>query len=194
MFTPQSKKVIWPFGDVKTNTARFPKDELAAMTGPNSGDWAVITTEVVLDDGSIMKLMGIGHRRGPEVHTFVSSHGTTLPGNPQKHKDDDLDVLSGQILPRKCPQVLNESTKAQPKIDRGNKKRQFELAMEECFRTESFPFRLLTTVLGICIVDTYYLHNAINVSPFDNTLNWKEAVRRMTYALLHNTMDDFCLR
>ena len=39
----ESGKVIYPFGDVKTSTARFPAAEVRAACGPLSGDWATFT-------------------------------------------------------------------------------------------------------------------------------------------------------
>ena len=103
----ESNGTIFPFGDVKTNTSRFPKTELAEHCGPDSGDWAVMTTNIKLPDSTMLPAMGLAHKRGPEVHTFISTHGLTLPGNPQRHKDDEWDV-TGHTVPRKCPKVLNE--------------------------------------------------------------------------------------
>ena len=187
----ESDGTIYPFGDVKTNTARFDKEALASHCGAASGDWAVMTTQLKLPDNSKLDVMGVAHRRGPEVHTFISSHGTTLPGNPQKHKDDDLNCL-GKLIPRKCPQVLNEWTKLQPKIDIGNKRRQFLLAIERRYRTSSNPFRLFSTMLGIALVDTYELHMYHNVSMSHHgtvDLEFKDAIKQMAYAMLHNNLD-----
>ena len=50
--------------------------------------------------------MAVAHRRGPEVHTYLSPHGVTTQGAPQKHKDDFLDADTGHAVPRKCPAVL----------------------------------------------------------------------------------------
>ena len=131
-----SPQVIYPLGDVKTNTSRFATEELRAKCGPASGDWATFTTEVELEDGGHLDMMAVAHRRGPAVHTFLSTCGLTLPGMPQKHKDDDTEGDTGHTIARKCPQVLNDATLAQPKIDRGNRRRQYDLAMEKRFRTE----------------------------------------------------------
>lgn len=123
-----------------------------------------------------------------EVHTFLSTCGLTTVGLPQKHKDDDLDIDTMHVIARKCPKVLNDWTQAQPMIDRGNLYRQFELAMEKRFRTESFPFRLFTTVLGMSFVDTYMFHLYHNrVAKAD--LDFKTACNRMFYALMHNNLD-----
>lgn len=154
--------MIFPFGDVKTNTARFCKEELAQTVPEGSGEWATMVTDIQLPDDSVLKMFAVGHRRGPAVHTFISTCGETTLGKPQAHKDDDLDADTGYLIARKCPKILNDATTAQPKIDRANKKRQFELALERRFRTKSFPFRLFCTILGITLTDAYYLHNYLN--------------------------------
>ena len=174
-------------GDVKTNTARFPKDELTQLVGPESGDWGVMTTELDLEDGTKLPAYGIGHRRGGIVHTFLSTFGKTILGTPQKHKDDDLDADTGFIIARKCPEVLNDATLAQPKIDATNKKRQFLLAFERRFRTQSFPFRAFCSLhLGQSLVDTYYGHNYINKTA---SVEWNDAMRRAFYAMIFNKLD-----
>lgn len=183
----QSGKTIFPFGDVKTKTSRFPTDAVKRACGPHSGDWATMTTEVTLEDGTIMPAMAIAHRRGPEVHTFLSTHGLTIAGKPQAHKDDDLDVDTGYVVARKCPMVLNDATQAQPSIDMTNKKRQYVLALEKRFRTESFPFRLFCTILGTCVVNAFYGWNYLNP---ERKLDWDEAMRRAFFSMMHNTVDE----
>jgi hypothetical protein len=206
--------VIYALGDVKTNTSRFATDELRRACGANSGDWATFTTDVHLADDSHFNVMAVAHRRGPEVHTFLSTCGVTMAGKPQRHKDDDLDVDTGWVISRKCPAVLNDATLAQPKIDRGNRRRQHDLAMEKRFRTEvrracseracgasdavvsvarrlrlalqqAFPFRMFTTMLGVCFTDTYYLDQYFNKSE----LVFRQACERMAWATMYNNID-----
>ena len=184
----ESGKVIYPFGDVKTNTSRFPTVELRAQCGPESGDWATMTSSVHLADDTYLNVMAVAHRRGPEVHTYLSTHGLTTRGLPQRHKDDDVDADTGHLIARKSPLVLNDATTAQPKIDRGNRRRQFDLAMEKRFRAESFPFRLFITTLGICVTDTFYLDAYFNKGKEAN-VEWRDACRRMAWALMYNTAD-----
>lgn len=171
---------------MKTNTSRFCKEELAIAVGPESGEWATVTTDVLLEDSDTLKMFAVGHRRGPAVHTFISTCGETTLGKPQAHKDDDLDVDTMYVVARKCPKILNDATTAQPKIDRANKKRQFELAFERRFRTQSFPFRLFSSILGITICDAFYLHNYLNQTA---RLEWSDAVRRAFYAMINNNLD-----
>ena len=67
---------LYFYGDVKTHTARYPTEELISRVGPNSGDWAVMTTTVAGGHN----IFAVGHRRGGTVHTYLSSHGLTLTG------------------------------------------------------------------------------------------------------------------
>ena len=182
----ESGKVIYPFGDVKTNTSRFPTDELKAACGPESGDWATFTTKLHLADSSYLDVFALAHRRGSDVHTYLSTHGLTTRGAPQRHKDDDLEADTGHLIARKCPSVLNDATMAQPKIDRGNRRRQYDLAMEKRFRTEGFPFRLFTTILGMCVTDTFYLDRYFNKTNFE----WDSACKQMAWALMYNNLDE----
>eukprot|EP00966_Prymnesium_polylepis_P157993 3651839-Prymnesium_polylepis.1 len=49
---------LYFYGDVKTHTARFPTQALMNHVGPNSGEWAVMTTTVAGGH----KIFAIGHR------------------------------------------------------------------------------------------------------------------------------------
>ena len=172
---------LYPYGDVKTHTSRYPSKELIDLVGPDSGNWAVMST--VVAGGH--KIFAIGHRRGGTVHTYISSHGTSLTGTPQAHKDD-VDALGAQAKARPCPSILNTWTAQQPQIDKRNRERQHELAMEKRFVTANFPFRLFTTILGItfttanCFYDYFYCK-------FDGT--FVEFVSELCYDGLTNEID-----
>ena len=156
---------LFPYGDVKTHTSRIPIKELIDAVGPNSGDWAVFTTTVAGDH----KVYALGHRRGGTVHTYLSSHGQTLKGKPQTHKDD-VRGLGYLAVPRPCPLILNDWTALQPRIDMQNRWRQDLLAMEKRFVTQSFPFRLFTTILGMTFGNTFTAGNYfVGKNVFGNT-------------------------
>ena len=193
-------------GDVKTKTAGYPTDAIVQLL-PNatSGDWAVMTTDVTMPNGDVLKVFAWAHVRGPAVHTFIDTSGTTDLGDPQQHKDDELDVYTGTHVFRKIPkvrrplfpypcrrghmpspeQVGNDVTKAQPVIDRNNKRRQYQLRVERRWRTQAFPFRALTSMMATCFVDTYNAHCYHNKVDID----FDEACNIMFYALMHNEVD-----
>eukprot|EP00966_Prymnesium_polylepis_P224992 5203827-Prymnesium_polylepis.1 len=77
-----------------------------------------------------------------------------MQGRPQAHSEEiDEDGLRGPK--RKCPEVLNRRTKIQPIINKGNRWRQRILAIEMRFPTQSYPFRQLTTLVGVIFVNAY---------------------------------------
>ena len=110
---------LYPYGDVKTHTSRYPAKELIELVGPNSGDWSVMTTTVAGGH----KIYALAHRRGGTVHTYLFSHGQSLAGKPQAHKDD-VAALGQRAVPRPCPKALNDWTAQQPQIDKRNRERQ----------------------------------------------------------------------
>ena len=176
-------KGMWGYGDVKTHTSRVPIKELLEAVGPNSGDWAVFTT-VVAGGHTVY---AIGHRRGGTVHTYLSSHGQTLTGTPQSHKDD-IESLGHMAKPRPCPKILNDWTAMQPVIDKQNRWRQRELGMEKYFVTQNFSFRLLTTILGMTLGNA---HAAYNRFVETNGRTFVETVREIAYDGMHNDEDAF---
>ena len=174
-------KGIYAIGDVKTKTTRYPTKKIQELCGPNPGDWCVMSS--TLADG--FKIYAIGHRRGGEVHTFIASCGTTVAGTPQAHREDMS--AYGNMEPRKCPKVLNLWSQQQPKIDKNNRFRQDILAIEERFVTKSFPFRMLTTVLGITFANTFEWYNYfIDPTKYDDFIAF---MRDLTYDGMHNTYD-----
>lgn len=143
---------IFGFGDLKTISSRFPVEQLESHCGTDSGDWNVMKSTFGSGD---WLCYGVAHRRGGAIHTYLSTCGTTKRGKDQKHKDDTGEDGS-TAPPRKCPKILNDFTQAQPHVDKHNRWRQHILAIEERFRTESFAFRLFTTlIVGCAAVSTY---------------------------------------
>ena len=167
--------------DVKTNSSRFPLAYLRDNVGQESGDWLALTSTDV--NGN--KMYCLGHRRGGTVHYFVSSCGTTDRGKDQKHKEDLLTV-EGLMAPRKAPKIVNDITKAQPVVDSHNDLRQHVLAIEEAFRTDSFPMRFMTTLIGIEFIDTYRANQYYN----GDTRTLKPALNELFYNLMTNNYDE----
>ena len=67
-------------GDVKTATALFPKKELSRLLrNSEHGDCAVMRAQVPIDERRNLTLYAIGQKRGPTVHTFISTFGMFTP-------------------------------------------------------------------------------------------------------------------
>ena len=147
-------------GDVKTNTRRFCGDALEEATTAERGAWAVYTSEVTLTNGDSKPIFAISHRRGPAVHKFIATCGTSLSGHAHKatvlDDDDPAEVVVAHELERKCPRVLNDCTAAQPAIDRFNRYRQNLLAMEKRLLTNTFSMRFGTTMWGTVFCNAFF--------------------------------------
>ena len=130
-------------------------------------------------------MFALGHRRGGVVHYFISSHGLTVRGKDQAHKED-LETVEGIMAPRPCPKILNDVTLAQPKIDANNRYRQEILAIEESLRTDSFPFRFLTTLWGLEFVDAFRANKYFNHDP----RKFKLVMKELAFKMLTNTWDE----
>lgn len=110
-----------------------------------------------------------------------------MRGKDQRHADDVME--DGSLPPpRKCPRILNDWTQAQPHIDKNNRFRQFELAIEERFRTKSFPYRLFTTVIaGMSITNAYVAYNYHIGQEYDSFIEFASAV---AYDAMTNNYDE----
>lgn len=83
--------------------------------------WCVVAMQV--------PIYAVSHRRGPNVHKFIATCGTTLPGGAAKaYFADDEERANANLadyeITRKAPRVLNDYTLAQPCLDRHNRYRQ----------------------------------------------------------------------
>ena len=112
-------------GILKTASREFPKEYLSDSSKYNSkGNHVCLST--IMDNCS---LIAIGWR-DKTIKTFISTCGTTLPGQPhQKHrytKDGELTTSEVQ-----CPQMVSQYFSAACKIDVHNHLRQGLLAIEE---------------------------------------------------------------
>jgi hypothetical protein len=148
-------------GDVKTGTSRFPLKALKDATPQTNGAWAVYTSTLTIGGDKTIPIFSVSHRRGESIHGFISTCGTTLPGNAHlAYFEDDEERAMGEIseheVARDCPRVLNDFTLAQPTVDRHNRYRQHILAMEKRLVTNNFNFRFFTTLLGMVAVDAFF--------------------------------------
>ena len=118
--------------DVKTGTALYPRKELVRMCGKEHGAVVVMSAEV-----KGVKLYAIGQRRGPSVHTFLSTCGTFIPEIPARfHR-----LLSVEHAPWTTPSILNTVTRAQPMIDKFNRTVFDQLGAHDTFITRCFETR-----------------------------------------------------
>ena len=147
-------------GDVKTNTRRSCLEALDLATTEERGAWAVYTSELELKTEEKAPIFLVSHRRGPKVHKFISTFGTTLPGNTLKYEPaDDEDArrsVDAYQIERKCPRILNDATLAQPAIDRHNRYRQNILALEKRILTDRFNLRFASSLFGMVYCNAFF--------------------------------------
>eukprot|EP00966_Prymnesium_polylepis_P264435 6109254-Prymnesium_polylepis.1 len=108
-----------------------------------------------------------------------------MPGKPQAHAEENIDAGTPAV-PRKCPSILNWYLRGQPVVDSANRGRQEILAIEEAFRTDSFPFRFFISLLGVVFINTHrasmYFHN--------DQRDTKAYCQALFYSLMTNTIDE----
>ena len=141
---------------VKQNTNYFPKRVLHALLRarhPNraAGHWVVMQT--VIGGVPLFVMAYAWSNRG--VSYIVSSCGTTIPHEQvyTSRFEDDYGNVTEKELPR--PTVAHVLYEFLPLIDEHNKSRQNVLALERQWLTKNCWFRLLTTFIGMSLVDLH---------------------------------------
>ena len=142
---------------VKNNTSFFPKDALLAVLLARhgkypAGHWVTFTTEI-----AGVKLYAMAYAWSQKGVSFIlSTCGSTEPSDTPYFAwyQDDFGGATFKPLPR--PRMAEFILNFLPVIDEDNNARQNRLALEKTWPTENPWFRLLTTVVGQCVVD---MHN-----------------------------------
>jgi hypothetical protein len=119
-----------------------------------AGHWVVMTTTI-----AGVKLMTIAYawsQRGTSY--FLSMCGSTVPSSImyQSNFEDEFGNVNFKMLP--WPQVCNFLYEYLPLIDEHNKQRQSVLRLEKKWPTKDCWFRLLVTLMGMCVVDMHQLY------------------------------------
>ena len=121
-------------GDLKTGSALFPRKELSRLVAKEHGSIAVMTASMKLPSGATFPLYAIGQRRGPAVHTFLTTCGSFVSEIPVRFKN----LKCMEDSPWTTPSVLNSVTKAQPMVDKFNRSVFDQLGMHDSFVTRCF--------------------------------------------------------
>ena len=152
------------------------------MTLPNTtlkGDHVCLST--ILDNCSLIALGW----RDKTIKTFISTCGTTLPGQPhQKHRYTKDGELTTSEVQR--PQLVSQYFSAACKIDVHNHLRQGLLAIEEAWVTQTWWHRLAATVFGITVTDALL---ACNYEHSNSPLTIREFANDLATSLIFNHFD-----
>jgi hypothetical protein len=136
-----------------------------------------------------VKLIAVGYKyNSSKVLCFVATKnaGSTLPGEPYRARfiDDFQNLLS---RPVDRPQIISKYFLRSNGIDKHNQACQFELRLEKHWRTQNAWFRLVTTMIGICVTDCWKGYKyAFRGSKNDEEISIRDFADRLAYELLHN--------
>ena len=119
--------------DLKTGTALFPRADLVRLCPKEHGAFIVMTAEV-----KGVKMYAFAQRRGPSVHTFLSTFGTFSLEVPARYPL----IKDIRDAPYTTPSLCNIITKAQPGIDAINRQLFDQLGMHDTFVTRCFETRV----------------------------------------------------
>ena len=165
--------------DIKTATALFPRKHLVRLCPKEHGSIVVMTANI---DG--LTLYAFGQRRGPAVHTFLSTYGTFVKEIPHRYPK----VTSLADAPWTTPSICNKITAAQPGIDAINRQLFDQLGLEYTFTTRCFETRFSQHFL---FPITYV--NAINFAKYDlphiydSSMTTKSIALELATCMVHNT-------
>ena len=103
------------------------------------------------------ELLAIGYKyNSKKILCFVATKdaGTTLPGDPYRARfvGDDNNVRARRV---ERPQVISDYFKHSNVVDKHNHARQYELRLEKHWVTLNCYFRIVTTIIGITVVDCW---------------------------------------
>ncbi len=144
---------------VKQNVDYFPVVPFCAVLKVLYGDrpaghWVVFKTEI-----SSVRLLAIAYAWSQtSIAYFVSTCGSTSPAaqSYETHFEDEFGVVTTKKIAR--PHLLEWVYDYLPLIDKHNKQRQSILALEKKWPTKNCWFHLLTTLVGMSVVDLFWIY------------------------------------
>lgn len=172
-------------GPVKTNKKHFPKEFIETkMNSWASGMHLVL--EGTSPNGS--KLIAIGYKyNSKKVLSFVMTKGAgnTTEGKPYIARfTDKYGNINGRSVQR--PEVLSKYYAQSNKVDMHNQSRQGDLRLERHWKTDDCWFRIITTFIGITVVDSWKAFRSARVLKGSERLPLKDFVNHLTWELLFN--------
>jgi len=175
-------------GVVKTAHQNFPKQQLEEKMKRWPGGISIVM-EGTSSNGT--NLVAIGYKyNSHKVLSCVATKdaGTTSPGIPYKAKFADC---YGNIVNRSVsrPAIISEYFRHSNVVDKHNQQRQFELQLEKCWLTQNCWFRLITTFIGITVVDCWKGFCYGIAGDSDANISLKHFVRRVAWDCLNNNCD-----
>jgi hypothetical protein len=155
-------------GVLKQASKSYPKKFLQDWYSkkPLRGDHKVLETEVIVNSKrETVHAIGWADQT---LKLVVSAHTSTTVKGPDIKKERNRILEDNNGIPYKnekyhklipAPQIMSDLFNALNIIDIGDQNRQGTLALEDALKTHEWWFRLFITILGICIVDAYYIYS-----------------------------------
>ena len=172
-------------GAIKTNHWNFPKQQLEdIMNEWPSGSSLVL--ECHRPNGVV--LLAIGYKyNSRKVLCFVATKdaGMTKLGDPYNAKFPDQ---YGNVKVREVdrPAIVSTYFQVSNKVDRHNHVRQYLLKLEKLWVTENPWFRIVTTIIGMTVVDAWLLVNHQSKNTDLKKFGIVDFADSMAYDLIHN--------
>jgi hypothetical protein len=130
-----------------------------------------------------LTMYAVAQRRGPAVHTFITTCGSFLEEVPARFPR----ITRVEDAPWTTPKILNTITKAQPMIDAFNRVLIDQLGMHDAFITRCCETRFVQHFL---FPITYI--NALNASQYFNPVVYPKEMRpkalllKLAFHMVHN--------
>lgn len=145
-------------GVVKTANRRFPMKYLGALEVHGRGKWKSMIHRSESDGCDLAAVLWVDRDR----RYFIASAGCTLPGTTI-YRDRFRKVGNTSIrvvTETEIPQIAETYYEAASQIDRHNRCRQSDLNLEKKFQVKEWSTRVNTSLLAMCIVDSWLLYKS----------------------------------
>jgi len=155
------KKRLGVYGTfvVKNNKQMFPMEALHSVMKARhgrypAGHWVVMRS--IISGVPLIAIVYAWSQKG--LSYFISTCGKTTPSihKYESKFEDEWGNTTFKLIPR--PEIVHFLYEYCPLIDEHNKARQSLLALEKRWLTKNCWYRLMCTVVGMCVVDMYRLY------------------------------------
>ena len=176
-------------GVVKTATEGFPMSHLSRIEMSGKGQHLAMVSKSP-GGPDLMALVWTDRDR----RYFISSTGTTNPGNPiyRERWRTNNGVTRQQQMSINIPEVCEQYYETCSQIDRHNRCRRDDLGLEKKFEVKDWSMRVNTSLLAICIVDSWKLYLGARAN--SNRISPNQFYSELAEGLIENKMDKMTLR
>ena len=177
-------------GVVKTATREFPMRFLSSQELSHRGDHLTMVSESSETSPSVMAVLWMDRER----RYFVSTTGTTLHSEPIVRSRWRSVGEGAQLVEMEIPvpEVIDTYYKTCSQIDRHNRCRQDDLGLEKKFEVNDWSLRVNTSLLSMCIVDSWLLYKGSMGAR--NCRSQKDYYAKLADQLIDNSFDAIGLR